>query len=243
MFPAILAFARFEIELFFKTFIAVFFTFLAPCGIYASLVSVAPGDKQLTASLYLPVILGLIIIFVSLFTLAAQVVGYREMGFYKRILVTKINPVGIALSNAIRGYVVVLIGLALLMLQARFMFGAFPTFNVVQAAIAIFIAGGGLFLVCLIPACFVKRSRSMFTLATVLSYLLVLFSGAMPPLGEFGQYTRQIDPFSPSYHAVQVLQAGFSGTLLQADMVGSIVFLLGCVGVSLVVIRRFLSWM
>lgn len=243
MLRAVLAFSRFEFELFFKTFIAVFFTFLAPCGIFGAAVASQKGDKLAAASSYLPVLLALIIVFVSLYTLAAQVVSYREMGFYKRILITRINSVGIALSNAIRGYVLVLIGFFLLSVQTRLMFGAFPSLDPVGAIVAIFFAGGALFLVGLVFACFVKNGTAMFTLASVFSYVLVFFSGAFPKTDKYTSWAAVVDQVSPSYHALRVLRAGFGGTLFQADMLWSVAFLVITMGLCLLVIRRYLSWM
>jgi hypothetical protein len=86
MISALMAFSRFELELFFKTFIAVLFTYVAPSMIFGFYVFSAPANKRAAAvaAMY-PLMLGVIIVFVSLYTLATQVVGYREMGFYKRI--------------------------------------------------------------------------------------------------------------------------------------------------------------
>ncbi|MEL6528315.1 MAG: hypothetical protein AAFQ27_00020 [Pseudomonadota bacterium] len=240
MVQSLLAFSRFELELFFKTFIAVFFTFLAPNMIYGS--AIVSGGSE-AAAFYLPLMIGLIMVFVATFTLATQVVTYREAGFYKRILVTQISPVGIALSNAIRGFVLVVIGLSLLSALAVAMTGALPQVNYLQGLIAIPVAAGAVFLFGLIPACFVNRSASMFALASVLSYVLVFFSDARPDMGPWLDWAEYVDVFSPSYHALRVLVAGFEGTLFTPDALINVVGSLIWAGISLLVIRRFLSWM
>lgn len=240
MVHALLAFSRFEIELFFKTYIAVFFTFVAPCMIYAAAVG---SQGQESAGFYLPLMIGLIMVFVATFTLATQVVTYREGGFYKRILITRINPAGIALSNAIRGTVLVVIGLSLLLIEAVAMFGGLPDVNYLQGLIAIPIAAVGLFLFGLIPACFIKRSASMFALASVISYVLVFFSGARPDLGSWLDWAHYVDQISPSYHALRVLTFGFDGQLFTGPALLSVAASLIWAGISLLIIRRFLSWM
>lgn len=243
MIGPLLALSRLELELFFKTFIAVFFTFLAPSAMFGALVAGESGDPVGAASAALPLVLGLIIVFVSLFTLAAQVVTYREVGFYKRILITRINPVGIALSNAIRGYVLVAIGAVLLSLQALAMTGSLPRVDPLGGAIAVLLAGGAIFMIGMVVASFVKKGSSMFTFATVLSYVLVFFSGAMPKTGPYTSWTVAIDRVSPSYHALKVLVAGFEGRLFAAEMIPSMFLLLVCSGLCLLIVRRYLSWM
>jgi ABC-2 type transport system permease protein len=241
---ALMAFSRFELELFFKTYIAVAFTYIAPCMIFGFSVSSQPLDKRpaALAAMY-PVILGVIILFVALYTLGTQVVGYREMGFYKRILITRIRPVSIALSNAIRGFVLVLIGLVILSAEGWLLFGIKPSYNILQSLIAILFAGGGIFLLGLIPACFVKRTQSMFAVASISSYILVFFSGVMPNYGNYFNWMAHVVKFWPSYHALRVLRAGFAGVLFQPSILGSMVYLIGLVAVCLLFLRRFLSWM
>lgn len=243
MISALMAFSGFELELFFKTFIAVLFTYVAPSMIFGFYVFSAPANKRAAAvaAMY-PLMLGVIIVFVSLYTLATQVVGYREMGFYKRILVTQIRPVSIAYSNAIRGFVLVFIGLAILSAEGWFLFGIKPAYSVLQSIIAIVFAGGGLFLLGLIPAIFVKRTQSMFAIASISSYILVFFSGAMPSYGKWFNWMVYVDPAWPSYHALRLLRAGFAGVLFQASMLVSIVYMIALVAVCLLVVRRYLSW-
>ena len=244
MISALMAFSRFELELFFKTYIAVIFTYIAPSAIFCfSIASVAADKRGAALAAMYPVILGVIILFVSLYTLGTQVVGYREMGFYKRILVTRIRPVSIALSNAIRGFVLVFIGLAILSAEGWFLFRIKPGYNIPQSVIAILFAGGGLFLLGLIPACFVKRTQSMFAVASVASYILVFFSGAMPTYGKYFDWMVYVNPAWPSYHALRLLRAGFAGALFQSSMLGSFIYMIALVPVCLLVVRRFLSWM
>lgn len=244
MISALMAFSRFELELFFKTYIAVIFTYIAPSMIFGFSVSSQPAAKRAAtlATLY-PVVLGVIILFVSLYTLGTQVVGYREMGFYKRILITRIRPVSIALSNAIRGFVLVLIGLVILSIEGWLVFGIKPGYNIPESLIAIFFAGGGLFLLGLIPACFVKRTQSMFAVASISSYILVFFSGVMPNYGNWFNWMAYVNPAWPSYHALRLLRAGFAGVLFQTSMLGSFVYMVALIAVCLLVVRRYLSWM
>jgi ABC-2 type transport system permease protein len=244
MISALMAFSRFELELFFKTYIAVAFTYVAPCMIFGFSVASVSADKRgaVLATMY-PVVLGVIILFVSLYTLGTQVVGYREMGFYKRILVTRIRPVSIALSNAIRGFVLVFIGLVLLSAEGWLVFGVRPSYNILQSLIAIFFAGGGLFLLGLIPACFVKRSQSMFAVASIASYILVFFSGVLPDFGKWTSWMAYVDLGWPSYHALRLLRAGFAGALFQSTMLASFAYMVVLIAVCLLVVRRYLSWM
>lgn len=243
MISALLAFSRFELELFFKTYIAVVFTYVAPSMIFCFTVARYPVNQRasMLAAMY-PMILGVIILFVSFYTLGTQVVGYREMGFYKRILVTRIRPVSIALSNAIRGFVLVLIGLVILSAEGWLVFGVRPGYNVLQSLIAIFFAGGGLFLLGLIPACFIKRSQNMFAIASVSSYVLTFFSGVVPDLGKMTAWLPPVAACWPSFHALRLLRAGFSGDLFHVPMLLSVLYLTALIAGCLLILRRYLSW-
>jgi hypothetical protein len=238
-----MAFSRFELELFFKTYVAVIFTYVAPCMIFFFVAHNTPAAQRGTmlAALY-PVMLGIIILFVSLYSLATQVVTYREMGFYKRILLTRITPVGIALSNAIRGFVLVFIGLIILSAESWILFGVRPSYNPLQSLIAICFAGGGFFLFGLIPACFVKKTQSMFALASVFSYILVFFSGTVPSFGKLFHWLIYVVPAWPSYHALRILRAGFAGALFQTSILVSVAYMVALTAVCLLVIRKYLSW-
>jgi ABC-2 type transport system permease protein len=244
MFSALMAFSRFELELFFKTFIAVLFTYVAPCGIFFATVSSTPAANRASmAAAMMPIILGVIILFVSLYSLGTQVVTYREIGFYKRMLVTRITPVSIALSNAIRGYVLVFIGWVILTAEGWFLFGVRPSFNILQSLIVIFLTGAGLFLLGLVPACFVKSTQSMFAVASISSYVLVFFAGVMPNFGKWTNWLAYADLAWPSYHALRLLRAGFAGALFQVSMLGSVVYMMVLTALCLLVVRRYLSWM
>lgn len=243
-FSALMAFSLFELELFFQTFIAVLFTYVAPCAIFGVTAFNASADKrEATVAAMYPIAIGIIILFVSLYTLGTQVVGYREMGFYKRLLVTQIRPVSIALSNAIRGFVLVLIGFVILTAEGWLLFRIKPSYSLLQSLIAIFFAGGGLFLVGLIPAIFVKRSQTMFAIASITSYILVFFSGAVPSYGKWFHWMDYVNPAWPSYHALRLLRAGFAGALFQASMLASVVYMIALMAVCLLIVRRYLSWM
>lgn len=243
MLRALIAFARFELELFFTAFIAVFFTYVAPSAIFISIMAAGKGDPAHVAAEAFPLIIGLIIVFVSFYTLASQVVTYREAGFYKRILVTRINPVGIALSNAIRGYAVILIGCVILLAESLIIFRVIPDINFFEAGLAIIISGAGLFLMALVPACFVKRPASMFTLSSFLSYVFMFTAGVRPDLGRFSATVDTVDRFSPSFYAFRILGAGFRGTLFTLPVLWAVLVILGCIAASLYIIRRNLSWM
>lgn len=238
---AVAAFAVFELALFFRAFIAVLFTFVMPCGIFG--ISVLSADNPVAmASKLIPALIGLNMVFVGLFTLAVQVVLYRETGFYKRLLVTQIDTTAIAVSNAVRGYAVVLLGLVLLLVEATVLTGTLPDVNLFTGLVTVLIVGAGLFLLAMIPACFVKSSSTMFTWATVLSYVIVFFSGSIPPIGGIGPIVNAISVLMPGYHGLILLRAGFAGDLLRPDLLVSALYMLGCVVLGLFIVRRHLSW-
>ncbi|MBV7260299.1 ABC transporter permease [Erythrobacter crassostreae] len=238
---ALIAFSLFELSLFFKAFLAVLFTFVMPCVILAVVVS-SSEDPVAMATELVPVLVGLIIVFVAVFTLAVQLVIYTETGFYKRLLVTYIDSTAIALSNAIRGYSVVLIGLTLILAECLILTGVFPDINIFWGLVAILIGGGGFFLLAIIPACFVKSANTMFTMSTVLSYVIIFFSGTMPPFGGIGIAVNVISQFMPGYHLLGVLRAGFEGDLLTTSAMISTAYMLGCAALGIFVVRRNLSW-
>jgi len=242
MIRALFAFAQFELELFMTAFIAVFFTYAVPCSIFAFNLRSVTGDPGVAAANILPITIGVTIVFTSFYTLANQVAGYREAGFYKRILVTKINSVGLALSNAIRGYAVIFIGLIIMIAESLIFFRVLPKVNFLESILAILVAGGGMFLIALVPVCFIRKSASMFTLASVFSYILLFTSGAQPVTGKWTGALHVVSLFSPSYYALNVLKAGFNGTLFSVDALLSCAVLLVCAAASLIIVRKKLKW-
>lgn len=241
MLKALFELSRFNLELFFKTYVAVLFTYLMPSALFIAIIK-GSHDRPTMAKLITPLFLGMIVAFVSFYTLGTQAVGYREMGFYKRLLVTRVGSIAISISNALLGFVLILLGWLLLTLEGLLIFGVRPAFSVLPACAAILIAGTGMFMLGLIPAIFVKKSQSMFAIASVGTYTAVLFSGVTPTAGKWTGWLHYVDMVSPSFHALRILQAGFSGALFTVPAGRSIVFMIAFIFGCLVVFRRYLSW-
>ena len=241
MVKALLELSRFNLELFFKTYVAVLFTYLMPSALFIAIIAKAQNKSAMVEGLT-PLFVGLIILFVSFYTLGSQAVAYREMGFYKRILVTRIGSVAISLSNVMLGFALVLIGLLVLTLEAFIIFQIRPAFNVLSACTAILIAGTGIFMLGLIPALFVKRTQSMFAIASVGVYITTLFSGTIPDTGKWTKWLHFVSLASPSFHALRILRAGFSGNLLSAPLATSLVYTIIFVVCCLLIFRRYLTW-
>ena len=92
-----------------------------------------------------------------------------------------------------------------------------------------------------IPACFIKRAQSMFAVASIGSYIMAFFSGTVPS-GKWTAWMPAVDLGWPSFHALRLLQAGFSGNLFQPSILLSVVYMTALIAVCLLLLRRYLSW-
>lgn len=241
---AYLSFTAFEMKLFFREFVAVFFTLIVP-GALALIVALRQPDASAVLDVfqnYMPEIIAAVAAIVAMFVLTGNLVVDRELGLFKRILATPVGAGTIVASAATRGLLLVLIAFTELLAICFFLGGGIPDFNLVGFLLAIFLSCSALFILGFAIASLVSRPPTMFVVANLVAQALVLLT----PFGlEFigaPDYLLPIANLNPLTHALTLLDFGWDGGLVVSRLFVSAAILIGFCAVGLVIVRQRFSW-
>lgn len=240
---ALVAYTIFETKLFFREFNAVFFTLVVP-AVIAIVAVMQRTDDQAVAVFqnHTPDIIVVLAALVSIFVLAGNLVVYREIGFFKRILATPVGAGTVAASTALRGLIVIFVATIEMLLICLVFTGSLPSFDLLQFAVALIISCGPLFMLGFCIAAFVHKSSTMFVVASAAIQILVISS----PIGldwlSAPSSVRPISLINPLTHAQQLLKLGWSGDLFTAGALVPLGVLAGFTLAGLFLARRFFTW-
>jgi|GEM_PF-3932097 len=241
---AYLAFTAFEIKLFFREFIAVFFTLIVP-GVIAVIVTLRQPDALAVRGIYqhyMPHIVAVLATLVAMYVLAGNLVVDRELGLFKRILATPVGPETIVASAATRGLIVVTVASLEILLISSALGGGMPHFDLVGFAIAMVIGCSTLFIIGFAIAALVSRPQTMFVIANVATQFFILAT----PFGlSFLGVPAAIRPIAfadPLTYAITLLSLGWEGRLLSSASLVPIASLAGFSLLGLLLIHRRFRW-
>ncbi len=241
---AYLAFTAFETKLFFREFVAVFFTLVVP-GTIAIVVSLRQPDAAAVVGIYqrhMPEIVAVLATLVAMYVLAGNLVVDRELGFFKRILATPVGPGTIAASAVTRGLIVVTLATLEILAVSFALGGGIPRFDLIGFAIAMLIGCTTLFLIGFALASMISRPPTMFVVANISTQLLVLAT----PFGlAFIGAPQRLQPLAlanPLTQAIMLLSLGWEGRLFALPSLAPLGALVGFCLISLLIVRRNFTW-
>lgn len=242
---AYLAYTQFETKLFFREFIAVFFTLIVPAFICLIVVARMESSVEVITAFqeYMPEIVATLAVIVSMFVLTGNLVVNRELGFFKRILATPVSANLIAASTATRGLIVVSVATVEILLVCLLFTGQVPAFDPLGFSLALIISGGTLFIVGFCIAAFVHRAQTMFVVANIGAQILIFTSPFGMEWLNAPEAIRPVQLLNPVTHAVNLLSLGWEGNLLSLASFPPLLALLGFAAIGLFIARRTFSWM
>ncbi|MEL6831009.1 MAG: ABC transporter permease [Pseudomonadota bacterium] len=241
---AYLAYTQFETKLFFREFIAVFFTLVVPALICSVVMARMGSSAEIISTFqqHMPAIVATLAVIVAMFVLTGNLVVSRELGFFKRILATPVGPETIAASTATRGLIVVTVATIEILLICLVFTGQLPSFDPFGFFLALFLAGSALFIAGFCIAAFVQRAQTMFVVANIAAQVLIFTS----PFGldwlNAPEAFRPISLLNPVTHAVDLLALGWNGNLLSLASLRPLVALVAFSTVGVMIARRTFSW-
>ena len=242
-----LAFMRFDAELFLKEKAALFFTIALPILLYLFF-SLMFGNYQYEGGKfdfydqYTISFAAMIMLSNALLGIGPTIVIYKEMGFFRRLLVTPLDMASVAASTIVRSTLCFLIGYAGMMLTGFLMFKRLPTAPIVEL-----LAATGLASFCLISMGFLlgsafKSANAAFNAGMLIFQPMLLLSGASFPLEAFPRWLQIAAQSIPMTHAVQVLRLSWRGELFTMQAVAPTLYLLAFGVFFTLVARRLFRW-
>lgn len=183
------------------------------------------GDSGLSViDVWTPTILVLSFVFISV-SLPNTLVRDREIGWLRRISTTPLHPSRLLAAQLIIDLILAAAAIVIVILEARFVFGASLHVQILPFAVSLILAiielfALGLVLVALMPSQAVAQP-----VAGVITFGLMFLSGLWVNPSQIGDPLRTIMYYSPSGAAVKaVLDSAFNGSLSYAGLLTMAVY-------------------
>ena len=158
-------------------------------------------------SSYIPTYALLISYLTIFFNIGLQSVADRELGIYKRIIVSPVNIFFIVGTYIFRGTIISLVGLFEILYIGKFIYKTPINGNVLLLIVTFLILSSILLLVSLTFHGFFKNSRQVFPF-TIFSFQYVLFAtGLIIPIGNLPVLFQWLVYINPIYYMNEVLLA------------------------------------
>ncbi|WP_425261291.1 ABC transporter permease [Rubrivivax sp. RP6-9] len=191
---------------------------------------------------YTPSFIGLILLNVALMNVGPVLVIYKEMGLFRRLLVTPLDMSAVWLSAISRAFVIFMIGFVEMMLVGWYMFHQLPRTSLLELTSAIVVCAFALFSMGFLIGAFFKTANAAFNAGTFIFQPMLLLSGASIPLDQLPAIVQKLSLLVPMTHAVEVLRLGWRGEYFTPAGLQPTLVLLALGLVCALVARRAFRW-
>lgn len=226
---AIRAYTVFDVQINFRERLALFLILALP-GIMYAFFGMMFGKEQYASSSffdeYTASFAGLILLNIALMNIAPGLTIYRELGFFRRLMVSPLPMSAIWISAVLRSAVLYLIGQGEMLVLGYLMFGQVPHAPVIQLLLSVLVAMFGLFSMGFLLGSVFRSSGASFNAGILLFQPMLLLSGASFPLSMFPDWVRFVTQLIPMTHVVQVMRLGWRGDLFTADAIWPVTYLI-----------------
>jgi len=175
---------------------------------------------------YTPSFIALILLNIGLMNLGPSLAIYRELGFYKRLMITPINPSIIWISTIFRSTLIYLVGYIGLSVTGWLMFGSSPQSSLVQFTLGIILCCFSLFSMGFMLGTICKSSMVAINTGIFIFQPMLLLSGASIPLSMMPSWVEHISNMIPMTHVVTIMRLVWRDQLLTNDAVFPAIWLL-----------------
>lgn len=242
---ALFAFIWFELKLYVRAFVPLFFNIVLPVAAFgfagAAHLDEGPAGVARFFESHTSAFVVILSISVGLLNVANSLVLYRELGIFKRLLTTPLDPSVFVVSAIVRGLVVILTAVLLMLLVSYAMSGEMPVSHPFEFGVTALTAACALFAGSYVFGSFFKDQKTVFPLSAIFFYILWFVSGAFP-VASATPYQGWFYTFSPSFYALEFVKLGWAGKLFSADAMLPFVVLLAMTVGFVLIARKRLSW-
>jgi ABC-2 type transport system permease protein len=227
--------------------VALVLTFILPAAIYAFFgmmfgqAAYGPEGRGFYEE-YTASFLGLILLNTALMSVAPMLVIYKEMGFFRRLLVTPLDMSVVWLSSITRAFLMFLAGLAQMILVGWLMFDKLPSAPLADFTVGLLITAFSLFSFGFMLGSLFKSSTAVFNAGLLIFQPMLLLSGASVPLDQLPAIGQWLSKLVPMTYAVDVLRLSWRGELFTAAALPSIGVLLAIGLACALIARRTFRW-
>jgi ABC-2 type transport system permease protein len=191
---------------------------------------------------YTPSFTGLILLNVALMNVGPAIVIYKELGFFRRLLVTPLDMAAVWVAAITRATLIYMIGYFEMLLIGWAMFGRFPSASLLQSVLSLLLCCFGMFSFGVLLGSLFKASATAFSAGIFIFQPMLLLSGASIPLDQFPRWVTSLAQLLPMTHVVTILRLAWSNRFLSVEAIGPTLYLLAFGAICALVSRRVFRW-
>jgi len=241
------AYFVFDFHLVFREKLVLFFTLLLPVmmyGFFGLMFGQASYGEQGNSFYdeYTASFIGLILLNTALMNVGPVLVIYKEMGLFRRLLVTPLDMSAVWLSAITRAFLIFLVGFLEMIVLGWLMFDQWPSHSVLQLIAGVTVCAFSLFSFGFMLGSLFKTSNAAFNAGIFIFQPMLLLSGASIPLDNLPGVVRHIAQLVPMTHVVEVLRMAWRGEYFSAAGLLPTAVLLVLGVACAVVARRTFRW-
>ncbi len=205
------AYIRFDFGVIVREKVMIFFILALPAFMYAFFgllfgnASYGTGNQSFYDE-YTASFTGLVLLNVALMNIGPVLVIYKELGFFRRLLVTPLPMAAIGVSTILRSFIIFFIGYAEMLVIGYFMFGRVPQTPVLELAVCLLLCSFCLFSMGFLMSAVFRSANSAFNAGIFIFQPMLLLSGASFPMETFPRWLQQASQVLPMTHVVHALR-------------------------------------
>lgn len=184
-----------------------------------------------TVDVSVPAYTAMILATIGLVSLPVHLASLRERGILRRLSITPVSWLQLLLAELLTTLVLTLLGMTVLFIVARLVYGLRFGGDAVSVALAFLLSAAALFSLGFALGMLLPTSASAQIVGMVLLYPMIFLTGAAMPRELLPERVHEIARFLPLDPAVRLLRATWAGDGVSAHS-GEVIPLLGLVVIS-----------
>ncbi len=212
---------KYEMNMFFREPMYVFFSLLLPAASFAMFAAMY-GNQTYGGldyfSAYIPGFVVIIMFTSCIFSVGFQNVMNRELGVYKRLMATPINLRMVLFASLIRGFIVAVFGLIEILVISRLGFGKNLTNYWGQFLLCYLVITLVSLMIGFSVGIFFKKTKTALMALMAAMYPVMFLSDATIPLSVMPQIVQKAAPIvNPLYHMNIILRLAWTGKIFKIN--------------------------
>jgi len=238
------AYAGFDLKIILRERVALVLILALPAAMYVFF-GMMFGANQYGAQKisfydeYTPSFTALILLNIGLMNLGPALAIYRELGFYRRLMVTPVTPSIIWLTTVFRATLIYLVGYTGMAVTGWLMFGEVPKSSLLQFGLGVIISCFSLLSMGFMIGAVCKSSVAAINTGIFVFQPMLLLSGASIPLSVMPSWVGYISNLIPMTHVVTIMRLIWRDQLFTHAALFPVIWLLVFGTVCAVIAKKY----
>lgn len=172
-----------------------------------------PGTTLTAFEVYIPILIVVVLIFVSLTSLPIPLVRDRELGWLRRISTTPVEPSRLLAAQVVVNLVLALVAIIILLVGGFVFFGVQVPSQFGAFVLVVVLGTASMFSLGVLVAAFAPTEKSASVIAGGILYPLLFFAGLWSPAQYLPGYIQTISDLTPVGAVVHAMTNTMQGSL------------------------------